>query len=63
MRMCLEPRFAAPGASVVLPQYCWELVEDLALCREHYFRLSELTMTYGDASATSSSTPSQRQKR
>jgi hypothetical protein len=47
----------------VLPQYCWELVEDLALCRERYFRLSELATTYGEAFATSSSTPAQRQKR
>jgi hypothetical protein len=53
----------APGAFVVLQQCCWELVEDLALCREHYFRLSELAMTYGEAFATSSSTPAQRQKR
>ena len=53
----------AASASVVLPQYCWELVEDLALCRKRYFRLSELATTYGDASATSSSTPSQLQKR
>ena len=46
----------------MLPQYCWELVEDLALCRERYLRLSELATTYGDASATSSSTPSHLEK-
>ena len=32
-----------------LQQSCWELVEDLAFCRERYLHLSELATSAGGA--------------